>query len=778
MEMMLRRNYYQVEKRDRKQPEMSFQEKKEETKKTKKRYRKATLSYCSNGEEDFDEHSDNKLSAISNVSKSFVQERNLEIIENVYTSKKKAKASFISNGGKRQGLLGMIKNKFFRGNKVKRPVSEYSNKSESNYVQKMLVILRKAQKHGIMTEKEKDQMAKLIFKNGGFPKAYRPQLWTLASGSERLKRNNFGYYSIQPHDEDERKSNDDNPELTEKQDNTSDDDICRPLLDSYPEMPSPYKDQIMVDLNRTFIENNGSIDSKDFNKKLFRILLSYSKRNSNVGYCQGMNYLAGMVVRVIHNEETAFWTLCSLFENILPLDYFCLMTEILVDQKVLMMLIQKKQKKLFKHLKSHGVDFPIITFQWFVCCLSCTLDQEVAETVWDLLFLQGTSAIFWASLAILDIMSPDLLKQTEFNDMYTTMDTKPKEMINEPEIMLKHYQKFMRVKPCMISKLRKKFREGIINDQRQVWMNNSRAVCPSSTDSSVLKRVKILNKFFFLNKAIRANKKQELHFELDNVDDRLSCSGMKCNFNWPLCLYDFTIRTRICNFFIFRVSKPVRIIPEYFSDDLNLRREEKFEKLFFFIPFENKDVTIYDNKSERRVKRIESAQIYEKNETEDNEKYIHITEDEQLLMTREVHPCVYNGFEDHFHKMFDTEDNILYMNWTVHTCYGFELQNIQSIEAFVNEILSLKEIEALKSKDYQEESKNMMNREYRNFSHYRLNTLLRERPLKEEKLKRFGSFNFPRHGLDQQIWQSALEVASQSIIISGSSDISSDSDDE
>mmetsp|Transcript_38450 Transcript_38450/g.37967 ORF Transcript_38450/g.37967 Transcript_38450/m.37967 type:complete len:125 (+) Transcript_38450:749-1123(+) len=124
-------------------------------------------------------------------------------------------------------------------------------------------------------------------------------------------------------------------------------------------------------------------------------------------------------------------------------------------------------------------------------------------------------------------MSPDLLKQTEFNDMYTTMDTKPKEMINEPEIMLKHYQKFMRVKPCMISKLRKKFREGIINDQRQVWMNNSRAVCPSSTDSSVLKRVKILNKFFFLNKAIRANKKQELHFELDNVDDRLSCSGMK-----------------------------------------------------------------------------------------------------------------------------------------------------------------------------------------------------------------------------------------------------------
>jgi len=42
------------------------------------------------------------------------------------------------------------------------------------------------------------------------------------------------------------------------------------------------------------------------------------------------------------------------------------MTEILVDQKVFMMLLQKKHKKLFKHLKAHGLDFALISFQWFV----------------------------------------------------------------------------------------------------------------------------------------------------------------------------------------------------------------------------------------------------------------------------------------------------------------------------------------------------------------------------------------------------------------------------
>ena len=74
------------------------------------------------------------------------------------------------------------------------------------------------------------------------------------------------------------------------------------------------------------------------------ILISYAKRNSSVGYWQGMNYLAGMIVRVIDDEEEAFWTFWNLFEWILPLDYFCLMTEILIDQKVFIHLVQKHKK--------------------------------------------------------------------------------------------------------------------------------------------------------------------------------------------------------------------------------------------------------------------------------------------------------------------------------------------------------------------------------------------------------------------------------------------------
>lgn len=131
-----------------------------------------------------------------------------------------------------------------------------------------------------------------------------------------------------------------------------------------------------------------------------------------------MNYLAGMLVRILDSEEEAFWTLCCLFETILPLDYFCLMTEILIDQKVFLFLLQKKKGKLYKHLKKFGLDFALISFQWFVCLLTSNLQLDIAESIWDFLFLEGTVSIFRAALAILNLLEADLLKQTEFNELY------------------------------------------------------------------------------------------------------------------------------------------------------------------------------------------------------------------------------------------------------------------------------------------------------------------------------------------------------------------------
>lgn len=37
-----------------------------------------------------------------------------------------------------------------------------------------------------------------------------------------------------------------------------------------------------------------------------------------VGYCQGMNYVAGLIILVLRDEEKSFWLLVCLLNEILP----------------------------------------------------------------------------------------------------------------------------------------------------------------------------------------------------------------------------------------------------------------------------------------------------------------------------------------------------------------------------------------------------------------------------------------------------------------------------
>ena len=59
--------------------------------------------------------------------------------------------------------------------------------------------------------------------------------------------------------------------------------------------------QIEKDICRTFPGDN-SFDSQE----LKNILISYSFRNPNVGYCQGLNFVVAMLLRCGFTEEQAF----------------------------------------------------------------------------------------------------------------------------------------------------------------------------------------------------------------------------------------------------------------------------------------------------------------------------------------------------------------------------------------------------------------------------------------------------------------------------------------
>ncbi|RWW24496.1 hypothetical protein BHE74_00021388 [Ensete ventricosum] len=102
----------------------------------------------------------------------------------------------------------------------------------------------------------------------------------------------------------------------------------------------------MQDLPRTF-PSHPWLDSPEGQASLRRVLVGYSFRDSDVGYCQlllqGLNYVAALLLLVMKTEEDAFWMLAVLLENVLVNDcYTDNLSGCHVEQRVFKDLLAKK----------------------------------------------------------------------------------------------------------------------------------------------------------------------------------------------------------------------------------------------------------------------------------------------------------------------------------------------------------------------------------------------------------------------------------------------------
>lgn len=41
-----------------------------------------------------------------------------------------------------------------------------------------------------------------------------------------------------------------------------------------------------------------------------------------IGYCQGMNFILGRLIKYLRTEEEAFWVFTLLIESVLPIDFY------------------------------------------------------------------------------------------------------------------------------------------------------------------------------------------------------------------------------------------------------------------------------------------------------------------------------------------------------------------------------------------------------------------------------------------------------------------------
>lgn len=188
--------------------------------------------------------------------------------------------------------------------------------------------------------------------------------------------------------------------------------------------------QIELDLYRTMPYNVFFGGNGPGVAKLRRVLVAFSRWNPQVGYCQGMNVIAAILLLTYATEEDAFWSLVSLVENILPEGYFSppLLTS-RADQRVFNHYFARFLPKLNEHFTNLNVQIDAITFDWFLSCFTDALPADVLFRIWDVfLCVEGPVHLFRVALALFRIHERQLLDLKTGAEIYSFM----KNLVNQP----------------------------------------------------------------------------------------------------------------------------------------------------------------------------------------------------------------------------------------------------------------------------------------------------------------------------------------------------------
>ncbi|XP_061198716.1 TBC1 domain family member 2A isoform X3 [Neopsephotus bourkii] len=178
--------------------------------------------------------------------------------------------------------------------------------------------------------------------------------------------------------------------------------------------------QIELDLPRTLTNNKHfSSPTSQLIPKLRRVLLAFSWHNPAIGYCQGLNRLAAVALLVLEDEESAFWCLVHIVENLMPADYYSdtLITS-QVDQRVFRDFLSEKLPRLMAHFEHYRIDVSLITFNWFLVAFVDSLVSDILLRVWDAFLYEGTKVIFRYALAIFKYNEEEILRIHDSVEIY------------------------------------------------------------------------------------------------------------------------------------------------------------------------------------------------------------------------------------------------------------------------------------------------------------------------------------------------------------------------
>ncbi|KAK9741459.1 hypothetical protein RND81_03G107700 [Saponaria officinalis] len=291
----------------------------------------------------------------------------------------------------------------------------------------------------------KEELEVLV--RGGLPMALRGELWQAFVGVKARRIENY-YQDLLS----QKSDHGDNT----KQEETDDKDPNEENVGR----SEKWKGQIEKDLPRTF-PGHPALDEGGRNA-LRRLLIAYARHNPSVGYCQAMNFFAGLLL-LLMPEENAFWTLMGIMDDYFDGYYAEEMIECQVDQQVFEELVRERFPKLVNHLDYLGVQVAWVTGPWFLSIFMNMLPWESVLRVWDVLLFEGNRVmLFQTALALMELYGPALVTTKDAGDAVTLLQSLAGSTFDSSQLVLTACMGFQNVNEARLQELRDKHRPSVL----------------------------------------------------------------------------------------------------------------------------------------------------------------------------------------------------------------------------------------------------------------------------------------------------------------------------
>uniref|UniRef100_A0A673IBI4 TBC1 domain family member 4 n=1 Tax=Sinocyclocheilus rhinocerous TaxID=307959 RepID=A0A673IBI4_9TELE len=201
-----------------------------------------------------------------------------------------------------------------------------------------------------------------------------------------------------------------------------------------PNSDTPYKEllkqltsqqhAILIDLGRTFPTHpyfSAQLGAGQLS--LYNLLKAYSLLDPEVGYCQGLSFVAGVLL--LHmSEEDAFHMLRFLMYDMgLRKQYRPDMIILQIQMYQLSRLLHDYHRELYDHLEQYEIGPSLYAAPWFLTAFASHFPLGFVARVFDILFLQGSEVIFKVALSLLGSHKPLILQQDNLESIVEFIKT-------------------------------------------------------------------------------------------------------------------------------------------------------------------------------------------------------------------------------------------------------------------------------------------------------------------------------------------------------------------